>query len=240
MQINAISSIGFEGRKTRSEANLEKIDHYLDKIEENDSFEKMIADDEVIDGISNAVTKMSNSGSKPLSKLANGLMVTTIGIGSALASYRLGKGVANKGINALGKKGEVIIEKASHGLEYVKNGINGIKADTKATRALKSAASKVEEFAQKATSRNTELGNYANKLGKSVEQLSAEEIAAFDSEVLGKQVTKNFITSVTGGAIGTGVGIKTTVNVAKDNDQDGIPDKFQQTLKDASSLIIGV
>ena len=239
MQINAITPIGFESR-SKSEAKLEQINHYLDKIEENDSFEKMISDDEVIDGISNAVTKMSNSGSKPLSKLANGLMVTTIGLGSAIASYRLGKGAAGKGINALGKRGEAIIGKATQGLEYVKNGINGIKADTKATRALKSAASRVEEFAQKSTSRNTELGNYANKLGKSVQELSEEEIANFDSKVLGDQVTKNFITSVAGGAIGTGVGIKTTVSVAKDKDQDGIPDKFQQTLRDASSLIIGV
>lgn len=239
MQINAISSIGFQ-RKTKSEANLEKINHVLDKFEQNDSFEKMISDDEVIDGISNAVTKMSNSGNKPLSKFANALMVTTIGIGSGIASYKLGKGITGKGINALGKKGEALIEKATQGLNYVKNGINGIKADTKATRVLKNTASKIEEFAQKSTSRNTELGNYANKLGKSVQELTADEIAAFDSKILGEQVTKNFITSVTGGAIGTGVGIKTTVNVAKDDNQDGIPDKFQQTLKDASSLIIGV
>ena len=239
MQINAISPIGFLG-KSKSEEKLDKIDHVLDKFEQNDSFEKMIADDEVIDGFSKAVTKMSASDNKPLSKLGNALMVATIGIGTGIVSYKAGKGITRKSINILGKKGEALIEKATQGLNYVKNGINGIKADTKATRALKNTASKIEEFAQKSTSRNTELGNYANKLGKSVQELTADEIAKFDSKILGEQVTKNLITSVTGGAIGTGVGIKTTVNVAKDENKDGIPDKFQQTLKDASGLIIGV
>ena len=239
MEINSISSIGFQ-RKNKSEEKLEKINTVLDKIERNDSFEKMISDDEVIDDIGNTVRKMSTSKNKHVSKFANSLMVGTIGLGSALASFKLGKGALGKGIKVLGKNGESLMDKATKGLNILKENVNNIKSDTKASRMLKNVAGKVEEIAQKSTSRNKELGAYAEKLGKSVESLSAAEMAEFDSKILGRQTTKNFITSVGGGAIGAGVGIKTTVNVAKDGDQDGIPDKFQQTLRNASSLVIGV
>ena len=239
MEINAISSIGFQ-RKNKSEEKLEKLDRVLDKIEQSDSFDKVIADDEVLDGIGSTVRKMSDSENKHVSKFANGLMIGTIGLGSAYASFRLGRNVVGKGINVLGKRGESLMDSATKGLNFLKEHVNGLNSETKAAKKVKNIAGKVEDFVQNSTNRNEELGKYAEKLKKPVEALSEEELAEFNSTVLGRQTTKNFISSVTGGVIGAGVGINTTVNVAKDNDQDGIPDKFQQTLRNASGMIIGV
>jgi len=235
MNVQSISPIGFQ-RKANPEQQLKKFDSLLDSVDRSDSWEEAIKDPEILNGFENSIETLSKSDKKGAKKFANALMLLTIGLGTAGTVAITSRKVSNKMFKLAGKYGDKAAEQIQKGLNFGEKKASTIKSNSKLAQFIKSAPTRLKQAVDKSADYTTELSKYASKLGKQASELTQSELEQFGA-ILNNTKTKNFVSKAIGYTTGSALGINTTVNVAKDENKDGIPDKFQQKLGDAASLI---